>query len=153
MILVILAVSLSLIFLFVYMSEKVCNCEDIFEILAFISMIITAISLVLTICLACSCATSSKIDEIIDMYQEENTAIESNMDELVKGYMEYEKTTLEKFSPESSITLVSLYPELKADELVQRQIDVYMANNAKIKDLKEKKIYRSVKRWWLYFGR
>ena len=53
---------------------------------------------------------------------------------------------------ESSITLVSLYPELKADTLVTKQIEVYIDNNKKIKNLKEKKINLSVKKWWLYFG-
>jgi hypothetical protein len=55
-------------------------------------------------------------------------------------------------SPDSAITLVSLYPELKADELVKKQIEVYVANNEKIKELKEKKIMGNVYRWWLYFG-
>ena len=55
-------------------------------------------------------------------------------------------------APESSITLVSLYPELKSDELVKKQIAVYQENNKKIINLKEKQIDANVAKWWLYFG-
>ena len=55
--------------------------------------------------------------------------------------------------PENYITLVSLYPELKADALVSKQIEIYISNNEKIKELKEFKINGSIYRWWLYFGR
>lgn len=101
------------------------------------------------------CVTVSKlrvIDERIEMYQEENTAIESEIDILVKEYMDYESEVFKDTTTESSITLVSLYPELKADELISSQLNVYLANNRKIKELKEERINGSVTRWWLYFG-
>ena len=75
------------------------------------------------------------------------------MNALVEQYMNYESGTYGELKGESSITLVSLYPELKADTLVTKQIEVYIANNEKIKELKEKKIDLSVKKWWLYFGK
>ena len=55
-------------------------------------------------------------------------------------------------SPESAVTMVSLYPELKSDSLVQAQIEVYVENNKTIKYLKDKQIKGDVYRWWLYFG-
>ena len=36
---------------------------------------------------------------------------------------------------------------------VQKQIEVYINNNEKIKSLKEDNITGNVKRWWLYFGK
>ena len=48
--------------------------------------------------------------------------------------------------------LVTLYPELKADTLVAKQIEIYTNNNQKIKELKEQKLYGKVYKWWLYFG-
>ena len=54
---------------------------------------------------------------------------------------------------ESSITLVSLYPDLKSDELVKKQIEVYESNNKEIREMKEKKINLKVLKWWLYFGK
>ena len=92
------------------------------------------------------------VDEKIAMYQEENTKIEKQIDTLVSNYMNYESDTYEKFKSESSITLVSMYPELKSDKLVEEQISVYEENNKKIRDLKEDKINLKVKKWWLHFG-
>ena len=65
--------------------------------------------------------------------------------------MSYEKETLTEFKG-NEMALVSLYPELKADTLVQQQITVHTENNAKIKELKEKKIDLKLSKWWLYFG-
>lgn len=87
------------------------------------------------------------------MYQEENAKIESDMKDLVSNYMSYEKDTLSTFKSDSSMTLISLYPELKSDTLVQRQLDIYVENNKKIKELKEKNVYKSTMAWWLYFGK
>ena len=92
------------------------------------------------------------IDEKIAMYQEENNKIEKQLDTLVSNYMNYESNTYEKFKSESSVTLVSMYPELKSDKLVEEQISVYEENNKKIRELKEDKINLKVEKWWLYFG-
>jgi uncharacterized membrane protein YhiD involved in acid resistance len=92
------------------------------------------------------------LDNKIEMYQTENTNIENQIAQCVSEYQKYETDIFTEVSPDSAITLVSLYPELKADELVKKQIEVYVANNEKIKELKEKKIMGNVYRWWLYFG-
>lgn len=93
------------------------------------------------------------INEKIVMYQEENQKIETQITETVQQYQEYESGIFTEIAPESSVTLVALYPELKADTLVQKQIEVYVANNKKIKELKESDTTSNIKRWWLYFGR
>ena len=93
------------------------------------------------------------IDKKIEMYQEENTNIENNIDVLVKQYMEHEKSTFKDVTAESSITLINLYPDLKSNELVQQQINIYTENNNKIKELKEHKLDYQVSKWWLYFGK
>lgn len=93
------------------------------------------------------------IDQKIAMYTEENEKIEMQMDELVTQYMEYESSTYGELKGESSIALISLYPELKADALVSKQIEIYTENNQKIKELKEKAINISNYKWWVYFGK
>ena len=93
------------------------------------------------------------IDEKISMYQEENKNIEEQIDNLVKQYMDYEGSTLKEFSTESSITLITMYPDLKSDELVKAQIETYTKNNNKIKKLKEKKLDYRLAKWWIYFGK
>ena len=92
------------------------------------------------------------IDEKIIMYQEENKQIESQIDSLVKEYMQYEGNTLKEFASDSSITLVTIYPDLKSDELVKNQINTYTENNNKIKELKESKLEYRLAKWGLYFG-
>lgn len=107
---------------------------------------------VIAIFLGISVSNGRIMDEKITMYQEENNKIEKQLDTLVSNYMNYESNSYEKFKSESSVTLVSMYPELKSDKLVEEQISVYEENNKKIRELKEDKINLKVKKWWLYFG-
>lgn len=95
-------------------------------------------------------------DTKIAMYEEENTRIEQDIATIVKDYMNYEKDTYkvasEKIESSSLLVLTELYPDLKSNELVKKQIDVYTKNNDKIKELKEEKINNQICKWWLYFG-
>ena len=60
---------------------------------------------------------------------------------------------ISEVKPESAMQLITVYPDLKADELVKSQINVYIENNNKIKELKEEKINIPTAKWWLYFGK
>lgn len=111
------------------------------------------VCLIAGIVLCVSVTDGSVIDKKIAMYQKENTKIENQMDVLVSQYMKFETDTYGELKNESSITLVSLYPDLKSDELVKKQIDVYESNNKEIRKMKEKKIDLKVLKWWLYFGK
>ena len=99
-------------------------------------------------------ATASTIDDKITMYQEENARIEQDIDRIVEEYMKHEHDTFTDLkTEESSITLVALFPELKSNTLVQQQLEIYIANNAKIKILREEKIDIAKLKWLLYFGK
>lgn len=111
------------------------------------------VCLIAAIVLCVGVKDGAVIDEKIAMYQKENTKIENQMDVLVSQYMKFETDTYGELKNESSITLVSLYPDLKSDELVKKQIDVYESNNKEIREMKEKKIDLKVLKWWLYFGK
>lgn len=115
-----------------------------------IGMTIFLISIIST---AYSIADGRVIDEKIQMYSNENTNIEEQLEVLVNQYMKYESDTYKEFKNQDSVTLVSLYPDLKSDELVKKQCDTYVENNNKIKTLKENKINLSTKKWMLYFGK
>ena len=97
-------------------------------------------------------ASGRILDEKITMYTEENQKIEEQIGTLVKEYMNYESNTYIETKSESALSLVSLYPELKADELVKQQISIHSQNNSTIKSLREKKLNMSVYKFWLYFG-
>lgn len=113
---------------------------------------LAVVSLVAVLLLGIEVSNLNVIDEKIAMYQEENTKIEEQIVAVVESYQKYENDIFEKVTPESVVTLVSLYPELKSDTLVQSQIEIYVNNNNYIKMLKEDKINGDVYRWWLYFG-
>lgn len=116
--------------------------------------------IVVGLLIACMCiwpmvATEHTIDQKIAMYEEENEQIEAEIDVIVKQYMEYEKKTFEEIAPESgadTMVLVSLFPELKSDALVQQQINLHTSNTQQIKRLKAEKIDLSLLKWILYFG-
>lgn len=95
---------------------------------------------------------SPTIDEKIALYQEENTKIEEQIASIVSDYQEYELGIIKECAPDKAVTMISLYPELKSDTLVAKQIDVYLENNNKIKQLKEEQINQRVIGWWFNFN-
>ena len=97
-------------------------------------------------------ANATVIDQKIEMYEEENEKIEAELELIVKEYMKYEKETYESFKNESPTTVVSLFPELRSDTLVQQLMETYSYNSAQIKSLKSQKINLSSAKWRLYFG-
>jgi hypothetical protein len=115
--------------------------------------IIIMVSTIASIILFISVIDRVGIDKKIAIYEEENTKIEQQIADVVTQYQEYEAGIFTEVAPESAMTLVALYPELKSDTLVQSQIEVYADNNKQIKELKCKAINTSVIRWWLYFGK
>lgn len=121
--------------------------------LQIIGGVIIMISTIASIILFISVIDRVGIDKKIAMYEEENTKIEQQIADVVTQYQEYEAGIFTEVSPESAMTLVALYPELKSDTLVQSQIEVYADNNKQLKELKCKAINTSVIRWWLYFGK
>lgn len=131
--------------------------ENEYDVIAFIGAVTIGLALLFAIASAISIGwtvtSGNHIPEMISMYEEENNQIESQIGELVNKYMEYEGSTFKDLKNEDSVALVSLYPELKSDALVEKQIEVYIENNKKIKNLKKKQIELSTYKWWLYFGR
>lgn len=129
----------------------------IFSLFATVATCIAEIIVVLGI-IGCAIGISQlKVaDTKIAMYEEENIKIEKDIATIVKDYMNYEKDTYkvasEKIESSSLLVLTELYPDLKSNELVKKQIDVYTKNNDKIKELKEEKINNQICKWWLYFG-
>ena len=151
MILVILGVSIPLLvigYLLLYT-----NYEYVGGPITLIGTISLIASIIATIFLGITVKSNDVIDDKIAMYQEDNTKIEEQIAIVVSDYMEHESKVFDNAKVSSPIILAQLYPELKSDELVKSQIDIYVANNEKIKDLKLQKINDSVYRWWLYFGK
>ena len=117
-----------------------------------IGMVVGFFALLGLIIVGVNVKSLSVIDDRIAMYEEENTRIEQQIADVVEQYQKYETDIFMEVAPESAVTMVSLYPELKSDSLVQAQIEVYTENNKTIKDLRDQQIKGNVYRWWLYFG-
>lgn len=154
MILVILVIGILMVTLGIVLYDKLDYGKDeIGKIFQIIGTVVTIISTIVTIVLLVCVLNRVNIDKKISIYEEENTKIEQQIADTVKQYQEYETGIFTEVAPESSITLVALYPELKSDTLVQSQIEVYVENNKTIKELKSSAINAPVYRWWLYFGK
>jgi hypothetical protein len=101
----------------------------------------------------CLATYNPTIEAEISMYQEENFIIEEKMASLVENYMLHEKEIMFEVAPESSITLVSMYPELTSQALVSELLETYTNNSDAIKNLKTSALKQPYVRWWLYFGK
>lgn len=122
-------------------------------VMIFIGAIATVVVLIASLIQINLLVEISTIDERIAMYEKQNAEIEEQIETVVKEYQEYESgIMIEVGNKESYITLVSLYPELKADTLVNKQIEVYLNNNQTIASLKNQRLNERIYRWWLYFG-
>ena len=126
--------------------------EDIYCILNTIGGILLLFSLVATIVVSIHYSQTRVIDDKISLYQEENTKIEEQINIIVEKYQTYEKGTFENCKIEDPTMVFVMYPELKSDNLITKQIDLYIENNKQIKKLKSEKLNYHLMAWWLYFG-
>ena len=147
-ILILISIAIIILGLFVYQNDK--------EIGIFITgagIIGFIIKIIGLICCISSLVGARVIDQRIELYQNKNKEIEEKMEIVVKNYMEYEGNTYKELKTDSYIQLINLYPDLKADQLVQQQINLYIENNNKIIQLKEEKMNKTIYKWWVYFGK
>lgn len=117
------------------------------------SATILIIIIIVGITLIGTCSMSATIGEKIKMYQEENQKIETAIKNIIENYQGYELETYNQFKTENIEMLIQLFPELKSDNLITKQIEIYNSNNYQIKKLKEDKIDIKLAKWWLYFGK
>lgn len=151
MILVILAVSIIAMLGGCFLG----NNHKLFDLacyLFYVGLVFTIISVIAGVIVGVEVSNASVLDARIAMYADENERIEQQVAEVVRQYQQYETDIFTEVNPESAITLVALYPDLKSDSLVQSQIELYTENNKVIKSLKDNNIKANVLRWWLYFG-
>lgn len=101
----------------------------------------------------CLVDVTYRTDEMIQIYTEENEEVEKKLENAVQNYMQYEKDIMISVSPDTdTISLISLYPDLKSDRLVESEIETYISNNDKIKELKADKTMKSTYKFLLFFG-
>lgn len=142
--------------IFFVIAAKAKENNEVFVGIAYSALVIAGF-LLFTICIMAKnvIPEANIIDKKIAMYEEENSIIKERIEDVVNGYMEYENGVIDKVldAEDGAVTLVSLFPELKSDTLVQKQLEVFFANNEKIKELKAQKIDLSMKKFIIYFGK
>lgn len=95
------------------------------------------------------------IEEKIQLHEQENEKIEIKLKNTVREYMNYEQKTYKEYVLDDLdiVAFTAMFPDLKSNELIQQELDLYMNNYYDIIRLKEKKINRSKYKKWLYFGK
>lgn len=153
MITFILILILAIAIISVVVNNKSRYGSDKAEFVFIASVFCLVVFLTLFITLLISISNGQTIDSRIELYQSQNTEIESKIQATVANYLAHEKQTYKDLKPDNAITVALAYPELHSNELIKKQIEVYEDNNKKILGLKEEKLAQSVYKWWLYFGR
>ena len=127
--------------------------NDIGEVFGVFGIVISVVALIGIFVNISILINGRTFDDKIAMYEQENAAIEQSVDVLVKDYYRHESDTYSSLTPENAVLFASAYPELQSNELATKQLEIYVENNNKIKELKEDQINLSRNRFWLYFGR
>lgn len=162
MIIVLFIIFLAMIIIGMKLEDWAGYNHDVVSMLGIGGVILGCIAEFFTVCCIIGCAvciSQLKVaDTKIKMYEEENNNIQNSISEIVENYKNYEQNTYSEslknidISNTNIVVLAQLYPDLKSNEMVNKQIQVYQDNNNKIKELKENKIDCQTAKWWLYFG-
>lgn len=153
MLLVIFGIGLAILIAGLILTYKSIYEEWLYCTLNGVGACICSISLIVIIFLSAFTSQGKVIDQKITLYEEENIKIEQQVATVVESYMAYEQETFDKIAVDGDPTfVVTIFPELKSNELVNSQIQLYQYNNSRIKELKAQKIDIELYKWWLYFG-
>lgn len=116
-----------------------------------VSALLSLVCGVLVIGISFAYADAFNVDKKIEIHKEENKKIEQDVSTIVNNYQNHENDTFKGIIDNPTVLAV-VCPELKSNELVSKQIDLYIKNNQKIKDLKITKASKDVYEFLLYFG-
>lgn len=124
-------------------------------------IILGSVGFLISLCIYCGGIVALQnikyADAKITICEEENLRIEAQVEATVNHYLEYEQGVFDKidiseYSGDKLLLISQLYPELKADGLLQKQMDLYVKNNNEIRKLRLEKIDNQKWKFWLYFG-
>lgn len=98
---------------------------------------------------------SSTINSRLTVLEEQNTTVLTQVEPLVQKALDYESSTYKdlKLDVNKLIIFAQMYPELKANDFLNRQIDIILANQQEIKQLKLDKATLNAYHFWLWTPR
>lgn len=109
----------------------------------------------ITLCITLQCRHSTIHNSTaqIAVLEENNTELLAEIQPVVEKYLNYEQGTLTSVKPEASTLIAyAVYPELKGNEFVARQLDIIEKNNKEIKERKLALASLESYRIWLFMG-
>ena len=106
--------------------------EDVGCALCVVGFSLALVAGIAAIILTCCCADVSKVDEKIELYETENAAIEQRMMEIVQRYQEHEQEIFGEVTEKNAVAYITLYPELRSDSLVEKQMTIYYSNHEQL---------------------
>lgn len=122
-------------------------------LVSFISGILLILSSLIAFFICLAPITSQKaINEKIELYEEENQRIENSITIIVEKYLQHEEIVYDNLSVDDVNAYLVVYPELRSNDIISKQIDVLTSNSEKLKELKSERADISTYRWWVYFG-
>lgn len=94
----------------------------------------------------------STIENRLSVIEEQNQTVLAQIELLVQQALEYESNTYKDFKldAEKVIAFAQLYPDLKANSFFNKQIDIILANQEEIKQLKLDKASLNAYHFWLW---
>ena len=92
------------------------------------------------------------INSRLVVLEEQNQVVLSQIEPLVQQALEYESNTYKDFKLDAAkiIAFTQLYPDLKANNFLNKQIDIILANQEEIKQLKLSKATLNAYHFWLW---
>ena len=95
---------------------------------------------------------SSTINNRLAVLEEQNTTVLTQVEPLVQQALNYESSTYKdlKLDVNKLIIFAQMYPELKANSFLNKQIDIIFANQQEIKQLKLDKASLNAYHFWLW---
>lgn len=97
--------------------------------------------------------TNSEIDSKIAIYEEENAIIEESIKIAIKSYIDCESDVNTKLNVQDIVNIMFVFNEIEVEIPLQKQVEVYVSNTEKLKNLKKEKDEQSKIKWLLYFGK
>ena len=95
---------------------------------------------------------SSTINSRLTVLEEQNTTVLTQVEPLVQQALNYESSTYKdlKLDVNKLIIFAQMYPELKANSFLNKQIDIILHNQEEIKQLKLDKASLNAFHFWLW---
>lgn len=88
----------------------------------------------------------------LEVLNEQNEIVLKQIEPLVQQAINYESNTYKEFklTPENIVAFGNMYPQLRANDFIQSQINIIVENQKEIKDLKLEIASLNAYRLWLF---